>query len=73
MDIIYPWWIGSHAWLSLKHFIGPRSAVMSGVGETVSAPPVMSEWDINASNTLGLTEIAWRAIGCLEDFVKKLL
>jgi len=73
MDIIYTWWIGSHTRLSLKHFMGPHSAVISGADETVSALLVMSEWDINASNTLGLTGLAWRVVGDLEDVVNKLL
>jgi len=31
MDIIYAWWIGSHVRLSLQHFMGPHSAVKSGM------------------------------------------
>jgi len=35
-DIIYKWWIWSHAGLSLRHFMGHHSAVISGMGKIVS-------------------------------------
>jgi len=35
-DIIYTLWTWSHAGFSLEHFMGPHSAVISGMGEIVS-------------------------------------
>jgi len=53
-DIIYTW-CRIHPGLSLKHFMEPHSAATPGMGE-ISPTLSVNEWDINASDTLGLTE-----------------
>ena len=65
-DIIYTWWIRRHPGLSLKYFMEPYSTAISWLGEISPTLLVMNEWDINASDTLGLVEDGrgrWRLSG----------
>jgi len=54
-------------------FTGLHGAASLGIGEIVAALLVMEKWDVNAIDSIGLTALAWAAIGGHEDVVKLLL
>ena len=56
-----------------KGFTGLHGAAFFGIVEVVPALLAMKEWDINATDTMGRTALAWAAIRGNEGIVKILL
>ena len=57
----------------LKGFTGLHGAAFFGIVEAAAALLAMKEWDINATDTMGRTALAWAAIRGHEGIVKILL
>jgi len=56
-----------------KGFTGLHGAAFFGIVEIVAALLSKKEWDVNATDTMGRTALAWAAIGGHEDVVEIIL